>query len=78
MTDPSGAETILIVLSYLLAFVFMVWLWVFVPAKMAKNRNRGAVVWVLISFVGSPLLAILLLYALGEASPFEANENQKN
>lgn len=53
----------------LLVLVFVFWLYIIVPAQMARNRKRSALVWVLISIVGSPLLAILLLIALGKADP---------
>lgn len=46
---------------------FVVWLFVLLPSRMARERRRDPVIWVLISLVGSPLLAILLLTALGEA-----------
>jgi len=50
----------------ILALTLTVWLYILLPAGMAERRNRSATIWVLISFVGSPLLAILLLMALGE------------
>ena len=37
-------------------------------AKMAERRNRSAVAWLIVAFFGSPLLAIILLLCLGEAS----------
>lgn len=46
---------------------FIVWLYVLLPSDMARERRRDPMVWVLISIVGSPLLAILLLMALGDA-----------
>ncbi|MCW9042318.1 MAG: hypothetical protein OQK05_03145 [Pseudopelagicola sp.] len=51
----------------LAALVFVLWLYIILPAGMATARGRSAVIWVLISLVGSPLLAILLLLALGNA-----------
>lgn len=50
------------------ALIFAGWLYIYVPATMASNRNRSAIIWVLISLVGSPLLAVLLLFALGDAA----------
>ncbi|MBT8424377.1 MAG: hypothetical protein KJO67_05335 [Silicimonas sp.] len=62
----SGDAIFLIVIGLAtLAFVF--WLYILLPAQMAGNRNRSALIWVLISLVGSPLLAVLLLIALGDA-----------
>lgn len=49
------------------ALVLVLWLYIFLPAQMAGRRNRSMLVWVLISLVGSPLLAVLLLIALGDA-----------
>ncbi len=45
----------------------IVWLVFLLPADMARERGRDPFVWVLISIVGNPLLAILLLAALGDA-----------
>lgn len=46
----------------LIGFIAML----FAPIFMARNRNRSGFLWFLIGCVGSPILAILLLYALGE------------
>ncbi|MAM61429.1 hypothetical protein [Maritimibacter sp. UBA3975] len=54
-----------LILFGLFAFL-VVWVYFFLPAGMASRRNRSPVIWVLISLVGRPLLAILLLLALGE------------
>lgn len=48
---------------------FGLWLFILLPAGMAKDRNRSAFLWVLVSLFGSPILAILLLIALGERPP---------
>ena len=50
------------------AILFLiVCLYVLLPSNMARERRRDPMVWVLISIVGSPPLAILLLMALGDA-----------
>ncbi len=46
--------------------VFVIWLYI-LPITMAGRRNRSGLIWFLIGLVGSPLLAILLLLALGDA-----------
>jgi hypothetical protein len=46
---------------------YIVWLSVLLPSNMARQRRRDPMVWVFISIVGSPPLAILLLMALGDA-----------
>jgi hypothetical protein len=53
--------------AVLAVLVFVLWLYIFLPVGMATARGRSAFIWVLISLVGSPLLAILLLLALGNA-----------
>lgn len=51
----------------LIAAAFAVWLYILLPAGMAERRNRSKLIWVLISLVGSPILACLLLLALGNS-----------
>jgi hypothetical protein len=49
----------------LVVFVFVLWLWIFLSWGMAITRDRSAIIWVLASLTFTPLLAILLLLALG-------------
>lgn len=51
----------------LIALLFVFWLYILLPAGMAERRGRGQFVWVLISLFFSPILACLLLLALGDA-----------
>ena len=51
----------------LLALFVVLWLYILLPAGMAERRNRSQLIWVLISLFGSPILACLLLLALGDA-----------
>lgn len=60
-------EVLLALVVGFLVLWFMLWLFILLPAKMARERNRDALIWVLISLFGSPILAILLLIALGDA-----------
>ncbi len=62
-----GIVAIFTVIAVVSMLVFIVWLYILLPADMARERNRDPLIWVLISIVGSPLLAILLLIALGDA-----------
>lgn len=52
---------------FLVMAYFMFWFAILLPARMAAARGRSGLLWVLISLAGSPLLAILLLIALGDA-----------
>ena len=47
-----------------LSIWFVVWLCILVPMRMARARERSAVIWVLVSLLFSPFLAILLLWIL--------------
>lgn len=51
----------------LLALFIVLWLYILLPAGMAERRSRSQLIWVLISLFGSPILACLLLLALGDA-----------
>jgi hypothetical protein len=52
------------------AFVLylVIWLFILLPIGMARARNRSSVVWVLVSLILSPLVAIIALALLGAAS----------
>lgn len=60
-------EGIFSVVFGLLALFFVLWLYILLPAGMAERRSRSQLIWVLISLFGSPILACLLLLALGDA-----------
>ena len=51
----------------LLALFIVAWLYILLPAGMAARRNRSQLIWGLISLFGSPILACLLLLALGNS-----------
>lgn len=59
-------EGFAVFLAFLAAVLLLLWLFIALPAQMARDRKRGAVAWVLVSLIGSPLLAILLLAMIGE------------
>lgn len=64
---PDVFSFILGAVAIFLALYLLVWLYIWLPSDMAKERNREPFAWVLISIVGSPFLAIILLWLLGEA-----------
>lgn len=49
------------------SFVFAYWLWIKLPADMARARHRDPVGWVLVSIFASPFLAIFVLLLVGDA-----------
>lgn len=68
MGDPAGGIFFILVLIFSVWFVL--WLYVLLPAGMATRRNRSAFIWVLIGLFGSPILAVLLLLALGNSPTY--------
>lgn len=49
-----------------LFMILSIWIGLYVlVAVLAKNRNRSAVIWLLLSFVASPLLIIIILLCIG-------------
>lgn len=61
--------TLMMLVVMLGATWFIVWLYILLPAEMAQDRNRSALVWVLVSIFMSPILSIFLLWLMG---PVEA------
>ncbi|KIN73600.1 hypothetical protein [Sulfitobacter guttiformis] len=57
------------IIAGLLIFALGVFVFIVLPMKMAKARDRSAVGWVLISLLLSPLVAIIGLLVLGRALP---------
>ena len=45
----------------------VLWLWIFVPAKMARNRGRSAIGWVLLFWVITPFWGMIALWVLGDS-----------
>lgn len=54
------------VVAFSLCVWFIIWLAILVPYRMAEARNREGTAWVLVSLVGSPFLAIIALWLLGD------------
>lgn len=52
-------------IAVVFAVWFFVWFFIQLPYRMAEERGRDGYVWVAISLVGSPFLAIVLLLIAG-------------
>ena len=59
-------ESIFSIVFAMLGLLIVLWLFILLPAGMAERRSRSQLIWVLISLFGSPILACLLLWALGD------------
>ncbi|MBS0126855.1 hypothetical protein [Thetidibacter halocola] len=60
------SESVFQIILMLAALLFLLWLFILLPAGMATNRGRSAFGWVLVSVLFSPILACLLLWLLGD------------
>ncbi|GHC33331.1 hypothetical protein GCM10007291_37940 [Gemmobacter nanjingensis] len=60
-------EGLVALLFGLVALWFTLWLFILLPARMAEARGRSAIGWVIVSLFFSPILAVLLLWMLGDA-----------
>lgn len=43
------------------------WLYIFLPAKMARKRGRSTIGWILLFWIISPLWGIIILLVLGDS-----------
>lgn len=59
-------ETFLVLFLAAILIAIAVGLYVMV-AKMAKSRNRNVAVWLLLSFIATPILIAIILLCLGDA-----------
>lgn len=61
------------VLLLIVAFALMVYvmyaLCIAIPMDMARDRHRDPVLWLIVSFLCSPFVAIFFLWILGDVSP---------
>ena len=54
-------------LGIIVIALVVLWLWIFVPAKMARNRGRSAIGWVLLFWVITPFWGMIALWVLGDS-----------
>lgn len=54
-------------IAIFVVLIFVIWLYVILPANMARKRGRSAVGWVFIFWIISPLWGIIALLVLGDS-----------
>ena len=67
---------ILVILGALLVLSIVIGLYVLV-AIMAKNRHREVALWLLLSFIASPILIIIILLCIGDDERYISNNNTR-
>lgn len=69
VVDPLVWEVLLIILGIAAALGLTYLLRIHIAYRMAKNRHRDPLSWVLLSFFLSPLLAWIILLIVGDNIP---------
>lgn len=68
VVDPSVWQVPLIVLGIVAMLAFVYWVYIHITYRMAKNRHRDPLGWVLLSIFVSPLLTWIILLIAGDAN----------
>lgn len=71
--DPLVWEVLLIILGITAALGLVYLLRIHIAYRMAKNRHRDPLGWVLLSFFFSPLLAWIVLLIVGDNTSSRPN-----
>ncbi len=61
------SEEIVSIIAIIIALIFILWLYIFLPVKMVRKRGRSTIGWVLLFLIISPLWGIILLLVLGDS-----------
>lgn len=56
-----------LIIPIFIALIFVMWLFIFLPAKMARKRGRSAIGWVLLFWIITPFWGIIALLVLGDS-----------
>lgn len=60
-------EEIISIITIIIALILILWLYFFLPAKMARKRGRSTIGWILLFWLISPLWGIIILLVLGDS-----------
>ena len=61
------AEETISIIAIIIALILILWLYIFLPAKMARKRGRSVIGWILLFWIISPLWGIIVLLVLGDS-----------
>lgn len=62
------AEETISIIGIIIALILILWLYIFLPVKMARKRGRSAVGWVVLFWIISPLWGVIVLLVLGDST----------
>lgn len=75
VVDPLVWEVLLIILVIAAVLGLTYLLRIHIAYRMAKNRHRDPLGWVLLSFFFSPLLTWIILLIVGDNTSYRPNTN---
>lgn len=75
VVDPLVWEVLLIILGITAVLGLVYLLRIHIAYRMAKNRHRDPLGWVLLSFFFSPLLTWIILLIVGDYTPSPPNKD---
>lgn len=61
------AEETIPIIAIIIALILILWLYIFLPAKMVRKRGRSTIGWILLFWIISPLWGIIVLLVLGDS-----------
>lgn len=66
VVDQSVWQIPLLILYVILAFAIIYWIYIDITRRMAINRHRDPLGWILLSIFVSPLLTWIILLIVGD------------
>jgi len=69
-------DIIPIIIILVAAIAFQIWLYCYVPVKLASERHRNPVLWFALGFLITPYVVMFLLWRLSDKTPkFKPDQN---
>ena len=62
-----------IALAVIASLLFLWYFWIRLPAKMARNRGRSALLWIIIFWCLSPIWGAVILLIAGDSADKNAD-----
>lgn len=75
VVDPLVWQVLLYILAIIVVFKFLYYIFIQVAYRMAKDRHRDPLGWVLLSVFCSPILTWIILLIVGDNTPSRPNTN---
>lgn len=78
IVDPLVWDVLLIILAITAGLGLVYFLRIHIAYRMARNRHRDPLGWVLLSFFFSPLLTWIILFIVGDNPSFRSDGKTEN